>query len=152
MEKDFIDALERLRNRQPQHPDLAKKAKLGTLQINVTTVAQEAGRSRTLIGMDDCRYPRVRAAILAEKADVASVVETRTAEDVIRRLRDDRAALAASLRASESENAALLLRLRDVERAAQREIGIAERRATNGQGGRARTGLNTGASQVIPLR
>lgn len=71
MEKRFLDAIERLRQGKPLCPQLQKKAKAGKLRFgDVSAVALEAGGpdenggwrglSRTLIGHDNCRYPKVR--------------------------------------------------------------------------------------------
>jgi len=60
IEKDFLDALERLRDNVPQDRTLQANKARGRLKINVSTVAQEAGRSRTLIALENCKYPRVR--------------------------------------------------------------------------------------------
>jgi hypothetical protein len=74
MEKRFLDAIERLREGNPLCPELQKKAKAGKLRASdVSAVALEAGGpdekgiwrglSRTLIGHDNCRYPKVREEI-----------------------------------------------------------------------------------------
>jgi hypothetical protein len=73
MEKRFLDAIERLKEGNPECPDLQKKAKAGKLRVDVSAVAMEAGGadekggwrglSRTLIGHDNCRYPKVREEI-----------------------------------------------------------------------------------------
>lgn len=74
MEKRFLDAIKRLREGNPECPELQKKAKAGKLRVgDVSAVALEAGGpdekgiwrglSRTLIGHDNCRYPKVREEI-----------------------------------------------------------------------------------------
>src|SRR5687767_5776403 len=63
--QDLRDALARLKSGKPLHPQLRKLAAEGRLRINVSTVAKEANRSRTLIALEKCRYPRIRAEILA---------------------------------------------------------------------------------------
>lgn len=73
MEKRFLDAIERLREGNPLCPELQKKAKAGKLRADVSAAALEAGGqdekgiwrglSRTLIGHDNCRYPKVREEI-----------------------------------------------------------------------------------------
>ena len=128
--QELMAALERLQAGSPQNPDLARKAKLGRLKINFSTVAQEAGRSRTLIAYENCRYPRVRAAV---QAAMEPVVETRTTADVILRLRQENAELRKALKQSDSVNAALILRLRAIEKTAQRDRSAAERRARRGE-------------------
>jgi hypothetical protein len=73
MEKRFLDAIERLRQGKPLCRELQKKAKVGKLGCGPSAVALEAGGpdekgvwrglSRTLIGHDNCRYPKVREKI-----------------------------------------------------------------------------------------
>jgi hypothetical protein len=73
MEKRFLDAIERLKEGNPLCPELQKRAKAGKLRVDVSAVAREAGGpdekgiwrglSRTLIGHDNCRYPKVREEI-----------------------------------------------------------------------------------------
>lgn len=67
IKQDFISALARLRDGSPTHPDLIKMASEGKLSISPSSVAKEAGRSRTYIGMEMCRYPDVRREVLASK-------------------------------------------------------------------------------------
>ena len=126
VEQDFLNALERLKANEPSNPQLVRQAKLGRLKINVSTVAQEAQRSRTLIGHDGCKYSMVRAAILSF---AVPTVEPRTAEAVIKNLRADNIELRRRIRLRDSENASLILRLREVESAAKREIADVKRRA-----------------------
>lgn len=60
IEANFFAALERLKANQPKHPVLARRAEAGKLKINASTLAKEAGHSRTLIALEDCAYPAVR--------------------------------------------------------------------------------------------
>lgn len=123
VESDLISALDRLVNGKPTNEKLAIKSLNGALKINFSTVALEAGRSRVLIGMDNCAYPKVRQAV---QIAMQPIVETRTAEGVIKNLRMENATLRSSLRLRDSENAALLLRMRGLEVEAKRlrvEIG-----------------------------
>ncbi|WP_416065912.1 hypothetical protein ACK9YZ_05410 [Rhizobium sp. ZK1] len=60
--KDFMDALYRLRAGVPLVIKLPKKG--GPIPISISAVAREAQRSRTLIGTEDCAYPKVRKAVL----------------------------------------------------------------------------------------
>lgn len=62
---DFADALARLIDGKPHNRELAQKAKEGKLRINISSVARESGRSRTLIALEKTKYPEVRRAILA---------------------------------------------------------------------------------------
>lgn len=130
IEKDFMDALDRMKTKQPTDPHLAARAKLGTLKINFSTVAREAGRSRTLIALEHCRYPRVRTAVMSE---MAPIVEPRTAEDVIRGLRQENAELRYKLRQADTVNAELVLRMRDIERSAKRDVRMAKQSTSRKQ-------------------
>lgn len=68
IERDFLEAIERLIAGRPRSPELIELAAAGKLKITIKSVAMESGRSRTLIGMDNCRYPEIRNRILAVKA------------------------------------------------------------------------------------
>jgi hypothetical protein len=87
VERDFHEALDRLIAGKPRTPKLRRHAAEGRLNISPTTVALEAGRSRTLIAMEDCRLPSVRNRILisTRKDEIAA---PRTASEVIARLRE----------------------------------------------------------------
>lgn len=61
IERDFLDAIERLLGGEPKNKKLKARKANGTLKVNVANVALEAGHSRTLIALETgCRYPRVR--------------------------------------------------------------------------------------------
>lgn len=62
-EADFLAAYRRLSIGAPNDHGLRQRAALGSLQINISTLAKEAGHSRTLIGMRNTKYPNVRALI-----------------------------------------------------------------------------------------
>ena len=91
IELDFLSALERLTQGTPKHRDLKKAAAAGRLKVNISSVAKEAGRSRTLIGIEACRYPHVRAQVLGY---IPTPRAARTATEAIATLR----ATAADLR------------------------------------------------------
>lgn len=57
---DFHAAIDRLMAGTPTNPALMKRAERKCLAINSATVAAEAGHSRTLISLADCRLPDVR--------------------------------------------------------------------------------------------
>lgn len=59
---DFNDAIDRLERGKPRNTELRAAAKRGSLKINYSTVAKEAGRSRTLIAIpgEKCAYPEIR--------------------------------------------------------------------------------------------
>jgi len=131
IEGDFLAAIGRLEAGAPLNPSLAKRAKLGTLKVNVSAAAQEAGHSRTLIGHNGCKYPRIRAKIIGLKMPVT---EALTAESVIRHLREENAELRKKLVLRDTENAVLIRRLRQLETATQREIRKTKRKANRGEG------------------
>jgi hypothetical protein len=107
VERDLLGALARLQAGNPSNPALAKKARLGKLRINPSTVAQEAGCSRTLIGHDGCAYPQVRAKILKHK-DTAAKPAT-SFEDINRDLRHDNQNLKDAVRLAMTRIAAMRL-------------------------------------------
>jgi hypothetical protein len=85
IEQDFLGALRRLQDGTPTHKAL-KAAKIkGVLKINASNVAIEAARSRTLIAMENCKYPRVREMIKQAKSGKTAVPTTHT--QLIERLR-----------------------------------------------------------------
>lgn len=62
--EDFEAALARLVANEPTHELLIDRASKGELKITISSVAMEAGRSRTLIGHKNCSLPEVRKQIL----------------------------------------------------------------------------------------
>lgn len=67
IEKDFLDAIERIKSGKPKEASIKAKVKQVKLKLNASAVAIEAGHSRTLIGHAGCQYPQVRAMLLGEK-------------------------------------------------------------------------------------
>lgn len=65
IEKDFLDAIERIKSGKPKSATLKAKAKLGKLKLNTSSLAIEAGHSRTLIGHAGCQYPKIRGLLQA---------------------------------------------------------------------------------------
>lgn len=128
VERELTDALKRLEDGKPNHPDLLKKARLKKLRINATTVAKEAGRARTLIGHDGCAYPRVRAAI--KRYENPSGPST-SYESVNRGLREQNADLRKTVTIAASRLAAMIRRMAAVDRAAAEEIKKAKREVAN---------------------
>lgn len=63
IERDFWAAFKRIVGNNPKNPKNLAKAKLNKLSCNNSTVALEAGHSRTLIALENCKYPLIRAAI-----------------------------------------------------------------------------------------
>jgi hypothetical protein len=86
IERDFEEALARLQDGQPLNGKLKIiLKKKGVLKITSTNVALEAGHSRTLIAMTNCRYPRIRELIALSKGDASILPSTHSA--VINELR-----------------------------------------------------------------
>jgi hypothetical protein len=126
VERDLSNALRRLEAGAPTNPELIRKIRRGNLRINPTTVAKEAGHSRTLVSRDNCAYPKIRAAILRhgpQRKPAKGIVET-TAD-----LRKRVAELKREVQAGREERVAILLRMKKLEDNANRGIAIAERRA-----------------------
>lgn len=128
-EHAFMDALDRIVKGEPSHPDLVKKARRGTLKVNVSTVAKEASRSRTLISHEECAYPRVRAAI---KAHMAPVLEPRSMAEINKKLRVENAELKRTIRLAREEMVAMIRRMDRVKREADRKTQAALRRERRG--------------------
>lgn len=126
VERSFLDALERIRAGAPKDPELAKRAKRGTLKISIAVVAREAGRSRTHISHAGCAYPAIRQTILELKAPQKST-PTSIAE-INRRLREENAELRRTVKHARDSMAAMALRMARVVREAERRVAIAERK------------------------
>jgi len=119
-EQAFMDALDRLLHGVPTNRGLAIEAKAGRLKITKVTVAKEAGHSRTkLYG-----YPRVLERVEALGGKPAS-----RAHDVITSLRAENAALKQQKHQATDAAAAMLLRMRELERQAVRDMNRVKREA-----------------------
>lgn len=126
IEQDLLDALQRLVEGKPTHRILKGKAKEGKLKVNKSNVAMEAGRSRTLIALENCRYPKVREAIeLAEGGKKA--LPPRTFTQIIENLRADLATVKAEKRLLEATMADHVLARRKAEVHARRDSAEAAR-------------------------
>jgi hypothetical protein len=119
-ERDLLDALERLKTGSPKNSELAKKARLGKLRINPSTVAQEAGCSRTLIGHESCAYPEIRNQILKYRHDAAKPATS--FEEINRHLRRENHVLNEAVRVAMSRVAAMELQLQAGETVAMRKV------------------------------
>lgn len=64
IQADFMRAIDRLVDGEPLNPKLIQRKRDGSLVLNFSTVALEAGRSRTLIAVDPARLPDVRKRII----------------------------------------------------------------------------------------
>lgn len=126
IEMDFLDAIKRLQNGEPHSKLLKAKSARGTLKINFSTVALEAGRARTLIALDEgCRYPRVREMIKQIKGGRTTLPTTHT--ELIQRLRYEKAELAAKIKQYQAEVQAHFLARTKAEKEAKREREAASR-------------------------
>lgn len=130
-ERELMEALDRVKRGEPKNKKLAKLQAAGKLKVSLSGVALESGHSRTLIGTKDCDYPRVRAAVLADMQPLERSEPT-TARDVINLLRQDIQTLRIQLHKRDSENAALIRRIRKVETNALAEIREAKRAQERG--------------------
>lgn len=110
VERDFMEALERLERGIPRQPRLRTLLSKGALRVSISSVALEAGRSRTLIGTADCAYPAIRKRIMDGQRLPA---QRRTQDDIIAQLRRDNHTLRA-------ENARIATQLADAVAAAWR--------------------------------
>jgi hypothetical protein len=119
IEKDFTDALKHLVEGEPTHKKLKAMLKSGKLKINTVTVALEAGRSRTLIGMDKCRYPKVREAIRLAQGGKKSEPSTYT--QAIENLRADLAKAKAENKLLQVQISAHFIARKRAEESAQRD-------------------------------
>jgi predicted kinase len=125
IEQDFLEALQRLVEGKPQNKILKASAKVGKLKINVVSVALEAGRSRTLIAMEDCRYPKVREAVKLAQGGKKSLPTTYT--QLIENLRADLATVKAEKRLLETTMAGHVLARRKAEVNSKRDAAEASR-------------------------
>ncbi|PKB24103.1 hypothetical protein [Janthinobacterium sp. 64] len=117
MEQYLLAAVARVKEGSPENPDLAVLAKKGKLKANPTTVAKEAGVSRSLFAYKECRYPNVRRAICGkDAADDQLPIRVPTDMRAINAdLKQINRILEQRLRVSISEQAAMLNRMRKLE-------------------------------------
>ena len=129
VEHELMEALQRLVDRRPQDPDLAQKAQRGTLKINISSVAKEAGRSRSLGSHGCCAYPQVRAAILNYRNPPNQATSM---AEINRRLRSENAELRRSIKLAREAMAAMVRRVERIKNEADREVLAARRREQRG--------------------
>lgn len=125
IEQDLLDALQRLVEGKPTQKTLRTKAKEGKLKVNPSTVALEAGRSRTLIALEDCRYPYVRQAVKLAQGGKTALPTTYT--QLIASLRADLATFKAEKRLLETTMADHVLARRKAEVHSRRDAAEAAR-------------------------
>lgn len=105
VQSDYLAALDRLLAGRPLNETLRAKADVGKLRINPSSVALEAGRSRTLIAHAGSTYSKVRDAIRAASASPLPKDPPLPPADA-----PSRAQLEARIQMLASINAALLVR------------------------------------------
>jgi septal ring factor EnvC (AmiA/AmiB activator) len=87
---DFLAAIERINSGTFRHPQLVKASRSRKVKLTFSTVALEAGHSRTLISQKkNCRYPEVRNTIIGDQDELRSIQETQ--EQQIERLKQEAA-------------------------------------------------------------
>lgn len=123
IEQDFMNALQRLVEGTPKNKKLKASVKAGKLKINVFNVALEAGRARTLIALEDCRYPMVREAIRIAQGGKRKVPSTYT--QLIQNLRADLAQAKTENKLLQVQIAAHFLARKTAEEDAKRATAIA---------------------------
>ena len=148
VERDFLDALDRLARGAPRSATLKTRVAKGTLRISFSSVAEEAGRSRTLIGTKKCPYPAVRDRILAMTACTDPSVPAvqppgRRVQEIIARLRDEIAIL-------KSEKAALATQALEAANAARHLEKVVERMKRDQRRGDARASKNNSDKVALP--
>jgi transcriptional regulator with XRE-family HTH domain len=124
MEQRFFDALERVRNGTPTVDRLFKLALARKLKVNITTVALEAGLSRTLIGHDKCAYPKVRNAVIGDREPIETPTNMRS---INAELRKENKRLENQLCIAIAHQAALLNRMHKMANEFQDKFDEAER-------------------------
>ncbi|WP_043481233.1 hypothetical protein [Janthinobacterium sp. HH01] len=126
IERDFLEAIDRLRDEEPKNKKLKARKTKGTLKINFFNVALEAGHSRTLIALEKgCRYPRVRELILQSKAGLNGLPTT--LNEVNAQLRAANAELNAQLKAHKAAVLAHFNAREKAEKEAENERAAASR-------------------------
>lgn len=125
IEQDFLEALQRLVEGKPHNKKLKASAKAGKLKVNTVSVALEAGRSRTLIALENCRYPKVREAVKLAQGGKKALPTTYT--QLIENLRADLATVKAEKRLLETKMADHVLARRKAEVSSRRDAAEASR-------------------------
>lgn len=114
--RDFEEALDRLLDGKPNDKKLRELAAAKKLRITVASVALEAGRSRTLIGSDGCRFPDIRQRVIEASRGENQPVTTVTR--LVSSLRATNAELRGEIKALRSQQALMLVRIIEAERTA----------------------------------
>lgn len=124
-ERDILAALKRLEDGLPTNELLIKRLEQGTLKINPLTVTLEAGRSRTLVGTEDCPLQFARRKILESKGiSVRAGTLQAQVKDLKERLNDARE----QIRIKDSAMAVMLSKIATLEdRLRENGIGFGEK-------------------------
>lgn len=153
-ELKLMEALQRLVSGVPKEARLRKLVLTGKLRITISGVAQEAGLSRTLIAHEKCKYPRARAAVLKAANPPG---RSRTAVEVINRLREENTEFREAVRIRDSINAAFLRQFHAMEAMSDKEARRSTRAAAREGclGNRDAPGADTRSCDdevVVPIR
>lgn len=125
IETDFNQAIDRLEAQKPKHAGLRRMVKEGRrVPINISNVALEAKRSRTLIATHECRFPKVRERVLGL---AHPGTEPRSAAFALAALRAELAESRAQLRLALSEAVCHFHKRKEAERNAARWRAAYER-------------------------
>lgn len=114
IESEFLAAISRIQSGTPSNKELLADKMAGKLRLSVSSVAKEAGRSRTLIGHKGCRYPKIRDIIQGANSEPTSPTSLR---DALEKSRAEVADLKKKLALSQSHNASLLAKIIELEEA-----------------------------------
>jgi hypothetical protein len=147
-ERRLQKAIERITENKPKHPILRKRLAQGTLRLNVTSVALEAGVSRTLIGHKGCAYQTVRDKIVHARPERDAPT---TRNDVIARLRVDLGETKLREKKLISKMAATLRRMVSLEATALREMRRSGREIKRRRSTGPLIGSRITASSVVPF-
>ena len=157
-EKLFLAAIERIRAGQPSSAFLKAKIAAGEdIELNITTVAQEAGYARTYLYKNRIAMRRVWSKI----EELTSPQSTTTSRDIIRRLQDHNRVLIAERKVavdatrrcmqemakSHADNSLLRAKERLEREVKALKAQVLELQAENAK----LTGANEG-SKIVPLR
>lgn len=115
IEADYYAALVRLEEGKPTNEKLIEKLAEGRLKVNISTVAMESGRSRTLLASVDTKYKGARQAVLLSKVGGHAYIP-RTAGDTISSLRRQVQQLKAELQQARELNLSYFERWRRAQK------------------------------------
>lgn len=115
---------ERVRGGTPSHPDLIELLRLGKLKVSAANVAKEAGVSRSLLGHENCRYHQIYAQIISIGAPATQPSDMRGVNADLRKINRE---LEARVRSAQTEQAALINRMRLLEKEYEDKVREIER-------------------------